>query len=333
MSSYRQPSGSRREIGGFCGLELPSFNNFPHKKGIYVNSGRSAFEYILRSLGEVKKVYLPFYTCHSLSEKLDQLGISCGFYSLDDRLEIAERGRPAPRPGEYVLYTDYFGIKRPYVQRLHTLYPGRLIIDNATALFSPPLPDTPTFYSPRKFSGLPDGGVAYVPGVPPELPERDVSYPTASFLLQSMDESLEAAADACEENERRLARAPLRAMSRLTEYLIHGIDYDRAARRRRQNYVHLHRTLGPLNKLAVPATLCGPFCYPFRTNVAELRNFLIDRGIYIPTLWPHLLDSPYEGSTESKLARELIPLPVDQRYGRVEMESILEAVAAFMRGE
>lgn len=333
MDASLFPSSSRREIGGFCGLELPQFGNFPQREGVYVNSGRAAFEYILRALGDVRKVYLPLYTCHTLGETLARLGIVTELYSIDDRLEIAADPVPAPARGEYVLYTDYFGLKLAYVHRLNELYPGRLIVDNCLALYSPSLPNTPTFFSPRKFSGLPDGGVAIVDGESPELPERDVSSSTASFLLQALEYGIAATAEACEENERRLARTPLAPMSRLTELLINSIDYERAALRRTQNYRCLHRFLGSINKLAVPEMPRGPFCYPFRTNVPELRNYLIDRGIYIPVLWPHLLGDAPAGSIESKLVRELIPLPVDQRYGTDEMREIVAAIRAFMRGD
>ena len=48
-----------KAIGGYFNLELVSHGSFPHDDGILLNTGRNAIEYILRSLGEVKHVYVP----------------------------------------------------------------------------------------------------------------------------------------------------------------------------------------------------------------------------------------------------------------------------------
>ena len=57
----------RTGIGGFFGLELPEYGNFPQwhpGRSVAVNSGRRALEYILRRLGDVRcvrvtPVYMP----------------------------------------------------------------------------------------------------------------------------------------------------------------------------------------------------------------------------------------------------------------------------------
>ena len=56
----------RTDIGGFFGLELPEYGNFPQwhpGRSVAVNSGRRALEYILRRLGGVRRVHVPLYTC------------------------------------------------------------------------------------------------------------------------------------------------------------------------------------------------------------------------------------------------------------------------------
>lgn len=322
------------EIGGFLGLELPVYDNFPWKGGVCVNSGRNAFAHILRSLGRVRKVYLPRFTCRSLAAILQKLRIPCECYAVDRRLEIAEESAPDPQRDEYVVFTHYFGLQEPYLAELRERYRGRLIIDQSLALFSPPPKGTPCFYSPRKFAGLPDGGLAFLTQGATVPAERDVSYPTASFLLQSLESGTAAAARACEDNERRIARAPCRAMSELSSRLMRALDFETARMRRQENFAFLHEHLGRLNKL--PSDMlkpCGAWCYPFWTNLFEWRNFLIENNIYIPVLWPHLLAPAHAGTLEQKLARELIPLPIDQRYTRAEMERIVEAARAFMAGE
>ncbi len=322
------------EMGGFLGLELPVFDNFPWRGGRRVNSGRRAFEYILQALGNVRKVYLPRYACHTLTTTLEQLSIPFEFYAIDERLEIAAEGAPQPGEGEYVLFTHYFGLQTDYLDRLRQVYRGRLIVDQSLALFAPPVKETPTFYSPRKFAGLPDGGIAFVEGSGAPSLERDQSHTTASFLLQCLDTGTALASRACEDNERRIDHTPLRAMSKLTERLMLAVDFEKTRARREENFSYLHEHLGYLNKL--PGDMlrpCAAFCYPLWTNLPEWRNDLIDRKIYIPVLWSHLLAPSLAGTLEQKLARQLIPLPVDQRYGQKEMERIVRAARAFMKGQ
>ena len=151
----------RTGIGGFFGLELPEYGNFPQwhpGRSVAVNSGRRALEYILRRLGDVRCVRVPLYTCRTVVETMERLGIPVITYRIDERLEPEEL--PELEKGEYLLYTNYFGIKEKCVDRLASRYGGSLIVDNALALYSPARSGVASLYSPRKFSGLPDGGIA-----------------------------------------------------------------------------------------------------------------------------------------------------------------------------
>lgn len=323
----------RTDIGGFFGLELPEYGNVPpwrSGRSVAVNSGRCALEYILRHLGDVRRVHVPLYTCRTILQPMERLHISVASYRIDERLELEEL--PDLREGECLLYTNYFGIKEKYVDLLASRYGGSLIVDNALALYSAARPGVSCLYSPRKFSGLPDGGIAVMDaGTPlPEPEERDESMPEAAFLLEYLEHGPERTCAACERSERRLRNAPLRRMSRLTERLMRGIDYEQARLRRMDNFLFLHERLGALNRLSVETdSLSAPFCYPFWTAFPELRNVLIDEHILVPLLWPEVLEQAPADSLERKLARHLLPLPVDQRCGPQDMERIARSVEAF----
>lgn len=323
----------RTDIGGFFGLELPEYGNFPQwhpGRSVAVNSGRRALEYILRHLGHVRRVRVPLYTCPTVLEPLERLQVPAVFYRIDERLELEEL--PELEEGEYLLYTNYFGIKEKYVDLLASRYGRRLIVDNALALYSAPRSGACALYSPRKFSGLPDGGIAVMGGREPlpEPGERDESLPEAAFLLEWLERGPEGASAACERNEERLRNTPLRRMSRLTERLIGGIDYERARLRRMENFQFLHERLGVLNRLSVDLdSVSGPFCYPFWTAFPELRNALIDERILVPLLWPEVMEQAPADSLERKLALHLLPLPVDQRCGPQDMERMVRAAEAF----
>ena len=83
----------RTGIGGFFGLELPEYGNFPQwhpGRSVAVNSGRRALEYILRRLGDVRCVRVPLYTCRTVVETMERLGIPVITYRIDERLEPEE---------------------------------------------------------------------------------------------------------------------------------------------------------------------------------------------------------------------------------------------------
>ena len=42
------------------------------------------------------------------------------------------------------------------------MYQNHLIVDNAMAYYAPAWNNIPTAYCPRKFVGIPDGGIAYI---------------------------------------------------------------------------------------------------------------------------------------------------------------------------
>ena len=145
-------------IGGYFELELSHMDGFPHDDGALLNSGRNALEYVLRSLPNVRMLWVPYYTCKVILEPLEKLNVEYSFYHIDSRLEL-DRTIDLQN-GECLLYTNYFGIKDEYVRTLAKRYGSSLIVDNAQAWFAEPIEGVSTIYSPRKYVGVPDGGIA-----------------------------------------------------------------------------------------------------------------------------------------------------------------------------
>ncbi len=336
--SLDSPDGS---MGGFFGLELPLFNNCPHGcdgSGILLNSGRSSLEYILRSIlhaqRKLARVWVPYYTCPTVLEPIRRLGIPYDFYSINELLEPDESFLSGLSEDCYLLYTNYFGIKESFLDILCSRMPTRLILDQSMALYSPVRSGVPAFYSPRKFSGLPDGGIAVLDTaeVQVPLPSRGESSPWASFLLVSAELGPEAAAALCEASEERLHNTGMLAMSRLTEKLMRSIDYEQARHHRLANFRFLHDRLGGLNRLSMDLdSISVPSCYPLWSNLPDLHNELIDKRVLIPTLWPEVLTTSPAFGLEHRLALNLLPLPIDQRYTEQDMIRLADAVLNVMK--
>ncbi len=317
-----------KEIGGYFELELPMNNNQPlHPNGVKVNSGRHALEYILRVLGDkVQRVWLPYFTCEVVLEPIRRLGLAYEFYNINENLEIAKL--PTLLEHDYIIVNNYFGIKDAYIRRMALYYKGKMIVDNAQAWYDQEMLGFNEFYSPRKFFGLPDGGVAWATGTIDAELEQDESWNRCSHLLKRIDlGSSEGYAD-FRENSQLLSNTPLRKMSKLTERLLDSIDFDWAKINRRSNFEMLHDVLGQSNGLQIPDmnTFSCPMVYPYLTADTTLRQRLIDNKIFVATYWPNVLKCCQEDTTEYKLAKYLLPLPIDQRYGTEDMERIIKVI-------
>src|SRR5690606_12558742 len=144
-----------------------------HSEAIHLNTARNAFEYILRAQ-EYKKVYIPYYTCDVMLEPIKKLNLQHEFYHVDERFEpLFDYGNVAGE--EAFLYTNYFGLKDGFISKLAPDC-RNLIVDNSQALFADPIEGVDTFYSPRKFVGIPDGAYLYSnKKISQQLP-KDVSH-------------------------------------------------------------------------------------------------------------------------------------------------------------
>lgn len=318
--------GAKDAIGGYFELETRLGPGF-HPHAVPLNSGRSGLEYILRSKARIARLHLPYYTCSVVLQPLERLGIPHAFYHVDERLrpmDLLELNE-----GELVIGTNYFGISGAALRDMAARFGNRLLVDNAQAFYDPPIESIDTFYSPRKFFGVPDGGYAYcVADTALELPQ-DSSWRRMQHLLQRVDEGAESAyAEFCT-NDAALDTSPLMGMSRLTRRILAGVDYPAAAQARRANYTALHRALGNSNRLHadLPADAV-PMVYPYWVeNGAQLRQRLIANRVFVATYWPNVLEWSAPGTLEHELATNLLALPIDQRYGAGEMQRILSIIS------
>ena len=302
-----------REIGGYFELELEDRGEFIHDDGILVNTGRNALGLILSNLLNASKVYIPKYTCEVILEPFQKLGIQYSFYSINIQLEIADE--IVLGQDEYLLYTNYFGVKDNYVKQLVELYSNRVIIDNAQALFSEPT--TMCFYSPRKFVGIPDGGIAYM-DKPIDISEyeQDCSFDRCSHLLKRIDLGAGAGYADFKNNSSKLKNQPIKQMSKLTRVLLNAIDFKKIRSKRRENFAILHSLLSSSNKFKLDSleSIACPMVYPYMTDDESIRQRLIDNKVFVATYWPNVSEWCECGTTEFQLARTMIPLPIDQRY-------------------
>ena len=115
-------------------------------------------------------------------------------------------------------------------------------------------------------------------------------------------------------------------MSRLTKNLLHGIDYESVAKRRQENFDFLDAEFRDINELNLKSVY-GSFMYPLLIrNGSEIRTALQKEKISIPTLWPNVLKECPVDSLEYHYAADVLPIPVDQRYGIKDMKYLVEVI-------
>ncbi|MBE0679894.1 MAG: hypothetical protein IH592_14130 [Bacteroidales bacterium] len=312
-----------KEIGGFFELELNRGEGY-HTNAISLNLGRTSLEYILKAR-RIRRLYLPHYACDALFEPLSRAVTEPVFYHINEELEpVFEYG--VPGKGDYFLYINYFGIKDRFVSRLASIIPG-LIVDNSQAFFAVPVPGTDTFYSPRKFFGVPDGGYLYTDAILDNELETDNSSGRFAHLVGRIEEGAGKSYPLFRDHEKHLSGQPLRRMSAITGRLLQNIRYDEVIMARRRNFMQLAGSLGHKNQITIPDDpVAAPLAYPFLAPGNDLRRALAKNRIYTAAYWPDVPHRVSPDSVESRLAEHLVPLPVDQRYGPGDIEFIIKTV-------
>jgi len=314
---------NHKSIGGYFELELSQGSEY-HSSAIALNTGRNCLEYILRVRG-YKKLYLPYYSCEVLLEPMMKLGIEHVFYHIDERLEID--GNIHLGDGEALLYINYFGLKQDYVDTLATKFGKRLVVDNTQAFYAQPIQGIDTFYSCRKFFGVADGAYLYCDQQLDMELEQDHSWDRMTHLLKRIDVSPEAAYNDFSRQDDHLKDNPIRSMSQLTRRIMASIDYDIVKTKRRENYLLLESALSETNGISLSLSNGAvPMVYPYLTYNPELRQHLIDNKIYVATYWPNVENMGGQNSVGVVLSKNLIPLPIDQRYGSEEENRIVKFI-------
>ncbi|MDO4190163.1 MAG: hypothetical protein Q4D14_00565 [Bacteroidales bacterium] len=316
-------------IGGYFEMaERELQGRFP-VDGIRLNTCRNALEYIILSLPDVRHIYLPLYTCEAVVQPFSRLqNIGYTFYRINEQLEMAED--ISLKEGEYLIANNYFGIKDAYIAELAKRYGRHLIVDNAQALFTPALPGIKAAYSVRKFVGAADGGFAVgVNGANACQYAIDDSSEHDSHLLIRKQQGAEAGFKDYQQNECKLDNQPIRRMSSQTEDILTHIDYESVIARRRANFDYLHNALASSNQLQLPSTdsfVC-PMVFPYMVEDGpELRNRLITNKVFVARYWPNVLEWASPDDIEHRLTTNLLPLPIDQRYGENDMKRIIRII-------
>lgn len=318
------------EIGSFLELQLPKSRELYNQETdiARLNTGRMGIWHAFRVTG-CKRIWIPIYQCDSIRETFEHKGVEMYFYHQDNHftpLDIEATDDDA------VLLVNYYGImSSEHMAELAKPY-KHTIIDCAQAFFCKPVEDTLTVYSCRKFVGSPDG--AYVVGKNAHLYVDEYSQcyssDTAAFLLKRIEYGCEGKGyEARSLNERRIDAEDCMKMSKLTRALMDAEDYTYNRQKRCENFAYVHELLGGINKIEPTMYMdedTVPMVYPLVMEDDNLIQKLFAAKHFQGHWWSYICDEQPENSFEHWISRYVIPITIDQRYGKDELDYLVGVV-------
>lgn len=310
-----------RELGGY--IEFEHYHSpMLHDGAAALNCGRNALAYVIRAR-KIRKLLVPRFLCASVWKLCARERVEYEFYQIGE--DFLPRDLTVPEDSWLYLVNYYGQVGNEQILQFKEKY-SRVIVDNSQAYFQMPVDGVDTIYTCRKFFGVADGAFLYTNAALQQELEQDESYERMRFLLGRFERTAsEFYADYVANNE-MFENEPLKRMSKLTDNLLHGIDYDAVMHQRTENYATLHKAFRSRNplRLKIPN---GAFMYPLYVEDGKtVRSRLHANKIYVPTLWPDVLSSCDAGELEYDLAENILPLPCDQRYQAGEMERLIQEV-------
>ncbi|HJN60851.1 MAG TPA: hypothetical protein QF630_07395 [Alphaproteobacteria bacterium] len=330
---------SRTRFGGElplgCDAALASAAALPEDCLAFSN-GRAALAWFVERRGPFESVALSAYTCPSVPAAFDGLGLTIGLF---DHGAETVTDVVAGLPGHsLVLLPATFGMA-PWIDSAALGSAATVIIDAAQTAFGHLVFEAPpggaVLSCPRKTLALGDGAILRLASF------RDDDRAAVSALPDIADISAQKQAgralfahahEADEAEALRLVRTAEAAypttphrMSDSALVAFCRVDAREHARRRKGNLAILRAQL--------PAPVLGnegtPFCYPLLlADRDDVMARLHERRIFATPLWPDSRHDPARHAQAARLARELLCLPLDQRYDGDDMALLATQVRA-----
>lgn len=310
-----------KEIGGYFELDkymLPML----HDGCITLNSGRNCLAYIIRKR-KIHTLHVPKFLCSAVDGVCRRENVRVKYYSIDkcfmpESIVCGEN--------EWIYIVNYYGqLDNDTIKKLKQRY-SRIIVDNVQAYFQKPIDGIDTIYTCRKFFGVPDGAFLATDLEEDDKLADDESFEKMKFILGRFERTASEFYNEYAKREEVFEQEDVKHMSKLTSNLLHGINYDFVKNRRSENYEFLHSKLECLNELNV-SIIKGAYMYPlYVENGSSVRKILQQDKIYISTLWPDVFELCSQDELEYRMAENILPIPVDQRYTEKDMNYIVNKI-------
>lgn len=323
----------------------PPFSQFADK-ALCLSSARAGIYYLVETL-RPGTVWMPSYLCVTMIESIAHRRETIRFYPVDGALTLSDlEWLKQVRKGDIVCVIDYFGHHSSTSVKRAARAAGAWVLEDACqALMTDGIGEDADYllFSPRKFLGVPDGGVlvplngdSFAEVVLDEAPARWwLTMFGASLLRREFDRR---GGDSPDRRWFKLfreadAKAPQGAfaISSLSKALLfEAFDYDSIAKRRRANYRVLWQRLAQIALLPKSNSEVVPLgfvvCLKTQEERDRIRHQLIAQNIYPPVHWPIHKVVPERFVDSHRLCDTIMTLPCDQRYDESDMQRVSDLV-------
>jgi len=336
-------------IGGMFGLGEMSDHMHsapPFLKGnpVLLSNARSGFALLIELLSPAH-VWMPSYFCGPVLKAVGERMATVKLYEVDYDLALSSlEWLDSVQPNDLVVVLDYFGFPCDPKCKQRAKERGAWVLEDACqALLSEEVGSLSDFilYSPRKFLGIPDGGILVhnhaiacdTVKLEPPPPKWWLKAFSASVLRREFD--LHGGErrwfELFQESEIEGPIGPY-AMSEFSRMLLqHSFDYSMIAEKRVRNYKLLAHGLGEFGLFPFLPEGVVPLGFPIRIKDRDrVRQALFKHEIYLPVHWPIHGVVPEKFRDSHRLASELVTLPCDQRYSDSDMERMIRCMTEEM---
>lgn len=355
-----------------AGFTLEEVKKYKKSYTAFTGSGREAIALSLKAIeinrpGIKKTALLPAYMCDSVFWPFERAGWDLYFYHIGKNLEPEAESLSAQikglQPGLIFIH-PYYGFDtlkslRPMLNIWQSQ--GICIMEDVTQSYYLPREKWDADYiigSLRKWYPIPDGGFAVSNEPFPEefCGENKIFIETKLDLLTKKWNYFHAPGSSLEKKNQKtafmaknrnmeewldhyekispLSKESMKILSTLSEK-----DY---RNRRNENCHYLFQHIKSKTKFTPVfakensfEAVDSPLYFPiYAKNREELQNFLVNRGIYAPVLWPVGKENEnHLSETDQEIYDQILALPIDQRYGLSEMQYIAQALTEYEQKE
>lgn len=305
----------------------------------------------LRNPGGLKIAVVPSFTCETVIQPFLEFGYSLKPYDINAELGIDKQEflRFIKQSKASVLIIHrYFGLDtmkdmEGVIQEIRDL--GICIIEDRTqCLYSDIKTLNADFFvaSMRKWNGIPDGGFLVckdgrIEGKPLdvdkelELAKIDAGYAKYNYLFKHIGEKrdfLEKFRKAEDILDKQAGRYKISPFSYAMQA---NFDIGGLKQKRRNNYLTLIYTLSKVKGIEIIFNglpdEAVPLYFPIMVKRRrDIQRRLCERGIYAPIIWPKSDLLPNVSDNANRLYRDMLCIPIDQRYGEDDMNRIADAL-------